>query len=151
MSQREYHEQCTFLNWCCAMKNEPMLPHLHTILAIPNGSNLAKDKGSKKSMSQGNKLKKEGMRAGAPDMLLPVPRNGYGALFLELKRPEIRHPITGKVTSKKGVTSKEQKAFHELLRAAGNKVVVCFGKDEAVAAVLEYYNVNQLGSGKIVS
>lgn len=47
------------------------------ILAIPNGGH--------RSKAVAGKLKAEGVRAGVPDLLLPVERRGYIGLFIELK------------------------------------------------------------------
>lgn len=47
------------------------------IFAIPNGG--------QRSKAQGGKLKAEGVRAGIPDLFLPVARRECHGLFLELK------------------------------------------------------------------
>jgi len=47
------------------------------IFAIPNGGH--------RHPAVAAKLKAEGVRAGVPDLLLPVARQGYHGLFLELK------------------------------------------------------------------
>lgn len=47
---------------------------------IPNGG--------ARSKATAGRLKAEGVKAGIPDICLPVPKNGYGALYIELKVPE---------------------------------------------------------------
>lgn len=47
------------------------------IFAIPNGG--------KRSKATAGRLKAEGVKAGVPDLFLPLARNGYHGLFLELK------------------------------------------------------------------
>jgi len=47
--------------------------------SIPNGSVLAGD-GKKRAM-QMNMLKSTGLLVGCPDICVPLPRNGYGALY----------------------------------------------------------------------
>lgn len=53
-------------------------PEVLTIFHVPNGG--ARDK------VVAAKLKGEGVRAGVPDYMLPVPRGVYHGMFLELKR-----------------------------------------------------------------
>jgi len=134
MSNREFHEQCSFYNWCIVYMDCPEFHGLRTIYAVPNGAHLAK--------GQGGKLDKEGRRKGIPDMHLPVARRGYHSLYIEMKAPEVRDHLTGKVLSKKGVLSADQKKMIPLLEEQGNHVAVCYGKNEAVAAILWYYDVN---------
>ena len=47
------------------------------IFAIPNGG--------QRSKAQAGKLKAEGVKAGVPDLCLPLARHGYHGLFIELK------------------------------------------------------------------
>lgn len=93
-------------------------PELALLYHIPNEG--------RRSRSAGYELLKQGMRPGVPDNCLPIPRGGYGALYIELKR-------------KRGSrTSEDQRAWVDALNRAGNKAVVCKGFDEAKAAILEY-------------
>jgi len=59
-------------------------------------------------------------------MCLPVPRNGFAALYVELKR------------SRGGSLSKAQRAWHERLRDAGNRVEVCHGANRAIEIISGY-------------
>ena len=59
------------------------------------------------------KLKAEGATAGIPDLCIPVGRNGYHALYIEMKN------------GKAGRLSDHQKEIIPRLQAYGNKVVVC--------------------------
>ena len=90
---------------------------LECMFAIPNGE--------RRSKAAGGRLKAEGVKAGVPDVCLPVPRSGYGALYLEFKLPG-QYP------------RKNQKEWHERLRNAGNRVEVVHSVDEARSAVLDY-------------
>lgn len=51
--------------------------YAYMLIAVPNGA--------RTSATQGRILKAEGMLAGVADLLLLVPRGGYGCLALEFK------------------------------------------------------------------
>ena len=90
------------------------IPHF----AIPNG-------GSRNRIEAAN-LKRQGVIAGVPDMMIPLPNKKYSGLFIEMKR------------KKGGVVSKYQKRWIEFLNQYGYKAVVCKGNEEAINAVQEY-------------
>ncbi len=73
--------------------------------AIPNGG--------QRNTIVAAKLKAEGATAGIPDLCIPVGRNGYHALYIEMKN------------GKAGRLSEHQKEVIPRLQAYGNKVVVC--------------------------
>lgn len=93
-------------------------PELALLFAVPNGGY--------RDRIEAHNLRLQGVRAGVPDMCLPVPRGGYGALYIELKR------------RKGGRVSEEQRVWIDALNRAGNKAVICKGFDEAKAAIEEY-------------
>jgi hypothetical protein len=66
-------------------------------------------------------LRRQGVVAGAPDLVLPIRDNRWTCLAIEMKRQ------VG------GVVSPEQRLMHEQLRAAGWLVLVCCGCADAVA------------------
>ena len=74
---------------------------------------------------EGKKLKMEGLRKGTADLLLLTPRQGYGALCIEIKTP-------------KGTQSPSQKVWERLAIAAGNKYVVCKSLDDFMHQVRSY-------------
>lgn len=63
------------------------------LLAIPQGTIFAGD--AKRRAMQAHSLKLEGLRPGAPDLLLLVPRGQYHAMALEMKRSDWKK-ISGK-------------------------------------------------------
>lgn len=71
-------------------------------------------------------LKRQGVKAGIPDVCLPVARGGYGALYIELKRRE------------RGVVSEVQSDMIAALRETGNRVEVCYGWDDARSVIEDY-------------
>ena len=95
-------------------------PELALLFAIPNGEY--------RPAKTAHNLHLQGVLAGVPDMCLPVPRGGYGALYVELKR------------RRGGRVSEQQRAWIDALNRVGNKAVVCKGFDEAKKAIEDYLN-----------
>ena len=112
----ESQEQVTLFAWAKLM--EPSIPELKLMLHVPNGG--WRDKRT------AEKLKKEGVRPGFPDIFLPVPRRGHHGLLVELKRV------------KGGSVSAEQKKWLEALNSQGYLAVVAKGYEEAKKVILEY-------------
>ncbi len=73
----EHEEQAALIEWWHLASRKHEIPE-HLLFAIPNGGMRQK--------ATAALLKSEGVRAGAPDLMLAVPRGGYHGLFIELKR-----------------------------------------------------------------
>ena len=112
----ENQEQAALFEW--ARLSEKRHPELKLLHAIPNG-------GLREARTAAV-LQRTGVKPGVPDICLPVPRGGYGALYIELKRV------------KGGVTSANQRIWLNLLNANGNRAVVCRGWEEARDTILDY-------------
>ena len=67
--------QAALVRW--AAWHADQCPALHLLMAVPNGG--------ARSKATAGKLKAEGVRAGAPDLILPCPRGGKTGLALEFK------------------------------------------------------------------
>lgn len=90
---------------------------------------------------RGNLSKMEGVKAGVPDMMLPVPimehnaeyanQFEYHGLYIELKRLKSER-------GQAGVASEVQTKWHNYLSGAGYKVVVCHGWLVAKQEILAY-------------
>lgn len=115
-ARTEAQEQRALFEWAEWMKQR--YPELALLHHIPNGGS--------RDAREAHNLRLEGVKAGVPDICLPVPRGGYGALYIELKR------------TKRGRLSDSQRGWIEALNRAGNRAVVCKGFDEARAAILDY-------------
>ena len=122
----EHEEQCNLIRWCRLHKNKYV--GLELIFAIPNG-NILSSLNRNIAMRSMNKLKSEGLTKGMPDLFLPVAKNGFYGLFIEMKRV------------KNSVVSKEQKEKIEALNNQGYKAVVCKGFEEAKNVIIDYYAV----------
>lgn len=112
----ESGEQQALFDW--AKRCEGIYPELEALYHIPNEG--------KRGRAAAGKLVAEGLRAGVPDVCLPVPRGGYGALYIEMKRPK-----GGRVTG-------NQKKWVERLRRAGNRVEVCRRFEDAGRVIMQY-------------
>jgi hypothetical protein len=92
-------------------------PELRLMFAIPNG-------GSRHKAEAAN-LKRQGVKAGVPDICVPIPRQGFGALYIELKVD-------------RGRMSREQIDWQDSLSLHGNMAVTCYSQDEAWRVILDY-------------
>lgn len=81
--------------------------------------------GSKVVCTGGARLKAEGMVKGVADLILLVPRNGFGALCLETK-------------TRTGRQEPEQKEWQAAAEAAGNKYVVIRSAEEGMQVIEDY-------------
>lgn len=93
-------------------------PVLRKMYHIPNGG--------KRGKAEAARFKAQGVKAGIPDIHLPVARGGYHSLYIELKRLE------------GGTVSKEQKDRIADLREEGNRVEVCKGWEDAAQVIIDY-------------
>jgi len=105
----EYDEQCRVIDYCDIMK----IP----VFAIPNGGS--------RHLLEAVKLKRSGVRAGVPDLCIPLVRKGYNGLYIEMKR-------------KGGKLRIEQKDWLELLNNNGYLAKACWGFDEAKELIEKY-------------
>ena len=111
---KEYDDQVTVFEWAKLCK----LDGIEWLFATLNGVRL--------SIGAARKAKRAGMKAGVPDMVLPVRRGGYSGFFCELKR------------EKGGIVSQAQVDWHDRLRQEGFKVVVTYGAHETIEAIKAY-------------
>ena len=112
----EAEEQTALFEWARLASGK--YPELQLLFHIPNGGS--------RNRVEAVHLKQQGVRAGVPDICLPVPRGIYGALYIEMKR------------RKGGRLEESQKRWLDILNRCGNRAVVCHGADEARAVILEY-------------
>lgn len=80
---------------------------------------------------QGGRAKREGIVRGVADICLAIPNHGYGALYIEMKRPKtFDHKAT--------YQSPEQKAWQAACEKYGNKYVVCRSVEEFKVIITRY-------------
>ena len=73
MLPSEGQEQATLFNWARMM--EGMYPELRLMFHVPNGGG--------RSKAEAGRFKMEGVKAGVPDIFLPVPRGNYHGIPAE--------------------------------------------------------------------
>lgn len=124
MKRSEDQEQEAVIRWC--ELNKSKYPELDLIFAIPNGG--------KRNIREAAKLKRCGVKAGVPDLFLACmvfdinSCIDYAGLFIEMK------------TGKNKPTAK-QLDWHNKLKKAIYKVVVCYSFEEAVKEICEYLGI----------
>lgn len=95
-------------------------PELEWVFAIPNG-------GSRDKITAG-KLKAEGVTPGVFDLFVPHPSRGYHGLWIEMKK------LDGRV-------SPVQKAFGKIMTERGYLAYICYGWEDAVQKIADYFGV----------
>lgn len=116
----EATEQERLISWAQRQYNK--YPELKLLYHVPNG-------GSRNTLEAAN-LKRQGVKAGVPDLCLPVARQGHHGLYIEMKWGQ------NKVT-------KNQKQWLDDLQQQGYETTVCYGADEAIRVIKEYLDKGQ--------
>ena len=119
----EFGLQCALITW--AKLNEARWPELALLHHIPNGGH--------RHANVAAGLKRAGVKAGVPDLVLPIPRGGYPGLYLELKSP-------------KGRLSKAQREWISALRHQGYRVEVVRSLEEGIAILEGYLSLTSGGA-----
>lgn len=117
----EEQEQTQLFRWtgyCAHMVPEVLLLH-----AIPNGG--------LRSKSEAARMKAAGVKAGVPDLFLPVARNGCHGLYIELKR------------QKGGRVSPDQVAWMEALQKQGYCCALARGWKMAAEVICDYLGLDK--------
>lgn len=115
MRDLEHVEQVALFRWAKLAQNA--YPELKWMFAIPNGG--------RRHIAVAVKLKAEGVKAGVPDVCLPVPRKGFGGLYIELKAGKNK-PTPNQIEWQGGLSQ------------FGNKAVTCWGWEAAKTIIEEY-------------
>lgn len=117
----EAMEQECLMRWANLQENT--YPELGLLFAVPNG-------GSRHKLEAYN-LKKQGVRAGVPDLVLPVARREHHGMYIEMKRLE------------GGRLSEDQVLWLDKLKDQGYYAVVCKGWESAVEQILWYLGITK--------
>lgn len=117
----EHLEQSALMGWI-NWEGIKKHPELEMLYAIPNGGY--------RHAAEAKRLVDEGVKAGMPDLHLPIARRNSNDV--------VEHSLYIEMKSKNGKLEKHQKALHEKLRNHGNRVEVCFGFEAARAVLIDY-------------
>lgn len=90
--------------------------------------------GGSRNKAEAVKLKQIGVKAGIPDLCLPVPMGMYSGLYIEMKYDA-------------GRLEDSQKKMLKALAAAGHYCTVCYGAEEAIRVLQEYINLKKIDTG----
>jgi hypothetical protein len=126
------HQKALFCHFALK-ENQQRYPDAKWMFAIPNGK--------LRNIIDAANLKAEGVKAGVPDIVLPVRRNWYCGMFMELKRQPktIINERFGTVkTAKAGKTSTEQNEWLFHLSQQGYYACIAYGWEQAVQEVIQY-------------
>ena len=110
----EATEQTMLIKYC-ELKGFPY----DLIFHVPNGGSC--------NIVEASNLKKQGVKAGVPDLFLPFPNDGSHGLFIEMKS-----------TRKGAKTSEAQNKWIKKLTEQGYKCAICHGFEEARACLDNY-------------
>lgn len=113
---REDVEQAALFSW--AGYSEGKYPELKLLFAIPNGGY--------RPIKVAIGMKETGTKSGVPDVFLPVSKQGFHGLFIEMKR------VQG------GAVSANQKMWITALAHQGYCVEVCKGFEAARDTIINY-------------
>jgi hypothetical protein len=113
----EGHQQAALFCWAREMQD--FCPLLKLLFHIPNGGN--------RDIKAASAMKSQGVKKGVPDICWPIPVGIFHGLYIELK-----------VGTNK--TSQFQDFWLASLKHLGYACIVCYGVEEAQAAILQYWN-----------
>ena len=122
MKSIEHAEQVLLMQWWALAHQQFGVPE-QLLFAIPNGG--------ERNIIVAARMKREGVRAGVPDLFLAVPRGECHGLFIEMKKP------------KGGRVSDSQKTMMNILDYMHYKCIVCAGWEAAKSAIIEYIRTEQ--------
>ena len=125
MRSTEHDIQSALFSW--AQLQTALYPELALMFAIPNGGKREKrqDRKGRWFSPTAQKLKREGVKRGIPDIFLPCARGGSHGLFIEMKASD-------------GRISPEQASVHKLLWEEGYAVIVCYSLESAIMLITWY-------------
>lgn len=121
MNPTEDQEQQAVINACSDIpyKGKTIADYIHH---SPNGG--------KRGKREAHEFKKAGTKAGFPDLVLPIARQGFHGLYIEMKS------LTGSVSA-------IQREYMQQLKDENYRVEVCKGAKSAIDVILDYLSMSK--------
>lgn len=116
----EHEEQMIVIQWTQMMQQ--FCPELALLFAIPSGGHRHKRVGAY--------MKAEGQKKGVPDLMIPIPRQGYYGMWIEMKFGNNKPTI-------------EQREWLVALVEQGYRCDICYGADAAIDALCSYLSLER--------
>lgn len=113
-------EQANLFRW--AEWAESTYPELKLMYHVPNEG--------KRSKITGARLKRVGLKAGVPDVVLPVAHGGYIGLYIEMKYG-------------KNKPTENQKVWLDALKREGHLTAVCYDWEQAKDIIEKYLKMDR--------
>ena len=114
----EDDEQAKVFEWAAWKQREHKL--LMMLFHVPNGGN--------RNVREAVRLKRQGVKAGIPDIYLDVPMGFYYGLRIELKIA-------------KNKPTENQTKYIDMYNELGYKAVICYSADEAISVICKYLEI----------
>ncbi len=124
ITANEHQEQAAVIKWWRIAHGLYKLP-VFALFSVPNGAHLYS------AHIAYSLLQSEGMRPGAPDLILAKPNRKYAGLYIEMKKIGGAKPST------------EQAAFIEYLLSVGYLACVHYGAESAIEAIKSYLGYDE--------
>jgi len=115
----ESEEQQALFVWAAMQRGK--FPKLSLLYHIPNGG--------KRGKAEAGRFRAEGVKAGVPDVCLPVARGCWHGLYIEMKRQRYSK------------TSDNQMEWVFALRRQGFRVEICKGWEAAAEIIKSYLEI----------
>ena len=115
MKASETTEQIKLFTW--ARQQAEYIPELALMYHVPNEG--------KRKQTTGQIMKAQGVKAGVPDLCLPVSRNGFHGMYIEMKFGSNR-------------PTKAQREYMAALQEAGNMAKVAYSAEQAREIIRNY-------------
>ena len=119
-NEKEHHLQKALFEWMKLVGYK--YPELDLAFAIPNGGH--------RHMSVARKLKEEGVKAGVPDIFIPVPSGIFHGMFIECK-------------IKPNKLTNNQTNMIKMLERIGYCCVVVYELEEAINHITKYMDLRE--------
>lgn len=131
-NNEEHQIQVGVFQWIDLQKE--IYPALKNAFAIPNG-------GSRNKLEAAN-LKREGVRAGVPDICLAFPSNGFHGLFIEHKAKKGKLSKDKVIKKKHGSRIREgQETWFKRLSGCGYRCEVSRSIDQSILIIKGYLGI----------